>query len=170
MPTPTLRVTPLPITTPNDLDRSLLDSSPPEGTELQEAISLVNSIVRSSTLETPVKRYIERSGAAFERTTSENTLLRKELTEARELLRVRKERKKGKRVAVKGKFVFNTKEILELVEKAEVEASKGKTKKKRTTRATTPEIESEEEEDIENSIYESESDCIIVASTRSKSR
>jgi hypothetical protein len=170
MPTPTPRVTPLPITTPNDLDRSLLDSSPPEGTELREAISLVNSIVRSSTLETPVKRYIERSGAAFERTTSENTLLRKELTEARELLRVRKERKKGKRVAVEGKFVFNTKEILELVEKAEVEASKGKTKKKRTTRATTPEIESEEEEDIENSIYESESDCIIVASTRSKSR
>jgi hypothetical protein len=118
MPTPTSRVTPPPITTPNDLDRSLLDSSPPEGTELREATLLVNRIVCSSNIETPVKRYIERSGAAFERTTSENTLLRKELTEARELLRVRKERKKGKRVAVKGKFVFNTKEILELVEKA----------------------------------------------------
>jgi hypothetical protein len=124
MPTPTSRVTPLPITTPNDLDRSLLDSSPPEGTELREATSLVNSIIRSSTLETPVKRYIERAGVAFERTTSEVALLRKELTEARELLRIRKERKKGKRVAVKGKFVFNTKEILELVEEAEVEASK----------------------------------------------
>jgi hypothetical protein len=86
MPTPTSRVTPPPITTPNDLDRSLLDSSPPEGTELREATSLVNSIVRSSTLETPVKRYIERAGVAFERTTSEVALLRKELTEARELL------------------------------------------------------------------------------------
>jgi hypothetical protein len=170
MPTPTPRATPPPITTPNDLDRSLLDSSPPAGTELREATSLVNSIVRSSNLETPVKRYIERSGTFLEKTTSENTLLRKELTEARELLRVRKERKKGKRVAVKGKFVFNTQEILELVEKAEVEASKGKAKKKRMTRATTPEIEDEEEEDIENSIYESESDCIIVASTRSRSR
>jgi hypothetical protein len=95
----------------NDLDCSLLDSSLLEGTELREATSLVNSIVRSSTLETPIKRYIERVGAAFERTTSEVALLRKENTEFRELLRVRKERKKGKRVAVKGKFVFNTKEI-----------------------------------------------------------
>jgi hypothetical protein len=170
MPTPTSRVTPPPITTPNDLDRSLLDSSPPEGTELREATSLVNSIVRSSTLETPVKRYIERAGAAFERTTSEVALLRKENTEFRELLRVRKERKKGKRVAIKGKFVFNTKEILELVEEAEVEASKGKSKKRGTTRAITPEIEDEEEEDIEEDISESESDCIIVASSRSNPR
>ena len=108
MPTSPPPTTPPPITTPNDLDRSLLDSSPPEGTELREATSLVNTIVRSSTLETPVKRYIERSGAAFERTTSENALLRKENAEFRELLRIRKERKKGKRVAIKGKFVFNT--------------------------------------------------------------
>ena len=168
MPTSTPPTTPPPITTPIDLDRSLLDSSPLEGTELREATSLVNSIVRSSTLETPIKRYIERAGVAFERTTSEVALLRKELTEARELLRVRKERKKGKRVAIKGKFVFNTKEILELVEEAEAEATKGKSKKRRTIKAITPEIEDEEEESIENSIYESESDCIIVASSRSK--
>jgi hypothetical protein len=165
MPTPTLRVNPPPITTPNDLDRSLLDSSPPEDTELREATSLVDSTVRSSTLETFVKRYIERSGAAFERTISEIGLLRKENAEFEELFRVRKERKEGKRVAIKGKFVFNTKEILELVEEAEVEASKRKSKKKRITRATTPKIEDEEEYIIENSIYESESDCIIVASS-----
>lgn len=167
MPLEPPRVTPPPITTPNDLDRSLLDSSPPEGTELREATSLVNSIVRSSTLETPVKRYIERSGAAFERTHSKVTILRKELAEARELLRVRKERKKGKRAAIKGRFVFNTKEILEVVEKAEAEASKGKSKRKRIAKATTPEIEDEEDESIESSISESESDCIIIASKRS---
>jgi hypothetical protein len=68
----------------------------------------VTTIVRSSTLKTPVKRYIERLGAAFERTTSQNALLRKENAEYKELLRVRKERIKGKRVAIKGKFVFNT--------------------------------------------------------------
>ena len=166
MPTSTPPTTPPPITTPNDLDRSLLDSSPPDGTELRQATSLVNTIVRSSTLETPVKRYIERSGAAFERTTSENALLRKEIAEARELLRVRRERKKGKRVAIKGKFVFNTQEILELVEEAEAEALKKKTKKRRTTKAITPEIEEEEEEDIEKDTSESESDCIIVASSK----
>jgi hypothetical protein len=95
MPTSTPPTTPPPITTPNDLDRFLLDSSPLEGTKLREATSLVNTIVRSSSLETPVKRYIERSGAAFERTTSENALLQKENAEFRELLRIRKERKKG---------------------------------------------------------------------------
>lgn len=167
MPTSTPPTTPPPITTPTDLDRSLLDSSPPEGTELREATLLVNSIVRSSTLETPVKRYIERSGAAFERTVSEVALLRKENAEYRELSRVRKERKKGKRVAIKGKFVFNTKEILEVVEKAEAEASKGKSRKRRTTKVITPEIEEEEEEGIEESIYESESDCVVVVSRRS---
>jgi hypothetical protein len=167
MPTSTSPTTPPPITTPNDLDRSLLDSSPPEGTKLQEATSLVNRIVRSSTLETPIKQYIERSGSALKRTTSENALLRKENAEYRELLQVRKERKKETRVTIKGKFVFNTKEVLELVEEAEAEASKGKSKKKRTTKAITPEIEEEEEEDIEEDTSESESDCIIVASSRS---
>jgi len=167
MPTSTPPTTPPPITTPRDLDRSLLDSSPPEGTELRETTSLVNRIVRSSTLETPVKRYIERSGVAFERTTSENALLRKEIAEYRELLRVRKERKNGKRVAIKGKFVFNTKEILEVVEKAEVEASKRKAKKRRTTKAINPEVEEEQEEDNEENTSESESDCIVIVSRRS---
>jgi hypothetical protein len=44
--------------------------------------------------------------------------------------------------------------------------SKGKSKKRRTRRAITPEIEDEGEVDIENSIYKSESDYIIVVSSR----
>jgi hypothetical protein len=71
---------------------------------------------------------------------------------------------------IKEKFVFNTKEILELVEEAEVEVSKGKSKKRGITRAITPKIEDEGEEGIEESIYESESDCIIIASSRSNLR
>jgi hypothetical protein len=47
---------------------------------------LVNTIVRSSTLKTPVKRYIERSEAMLERTSAEIALLRKEVNETRELL------------------------------------------------------------------------------------
>jgi hypothetical protein len=76
----------------------------------------------------------------------------------------------GKRVAIKGKFVFNTQEILRVIEEAEAEASKKKAKKRRTTKATTSEIEEEEEEDIEEDISESESSCIIVASSRSISK
>jgi hypothetical protein len=167
MTTSTPPTTPPPITTLKDLDRSLLDSSLLEGTELQEATSLVNTIVRSSTLETPVKQYIKRSGAAFERTTSENALLRKENAEYRELLRVRKERKNRKRVAIKGKFVFNMQEILKVVEKAEAEVSKRKTKKRRIAKATTLETEEEEEEGIKSNTSESESDCIVIASSKS---
>jgi hypothetical protein len=166
MPTSTPPTTPPPITTLKDLDCSLLDSSLLEGTELQEATLLVNRIVRSSTLETSIKQYIEWSGAAFERTTSEVAILQKENTEFRELLRIRKKRKKGKHIAIKGKFVFNTQEILELVEEAEAETLKRKLKKKQTTRATTPEIESKQEEDIKEDMSESGSDCIIVASSR----
>jgi hypothetical protein len=60
--------------------------------------------------------------------------------------------------------------MLEVVEKAEAEASKEKLKKRRTTKAIIPEIEEEEEEGIEEDISKSESDCIIVASSRSKSK
>jgi hypothetical protein len=58
----------------------------------------------------------------------------------------------------------------ESVIQAEAEASKGKSKKKRITRTTTPEIEDEEERGSEENIYESEEDCIIVASSRSNIR
>ena len=45
----------------------------------------MNSIVRLSTLKTPVKQYIERLEAAFERTVSKVALLQKENAEYREL-------------------------------------------------------------------------------------
>jgi hypothetical protein len=106
----------------------------------------------------------------FERTISKNTLLQKENAEYVELLRVRRERKSRKRVTIAEKFVFNKKAILELVEEAENKASKRKSKKRRTTKAVTPEFKEEEEEHFEKDISKGESDCIIVASSRSKSK
>ena len=44
-----------------------------------------------------------------------------------------------------GKFVSDTKEILEVIGEAEAKGPKGKSKQTRTTRAVTPEIESEQE-------------------------
>jgi hypothetical protein len=60
--------------------------------------------------------------------------------------------------------------MLEVVKKAEAEASKEKLKKRRTIKAIIPEIKEEEEEGIEEDISKSESDCIIVASSRLKSK
>jgi hypothetical protein len=48
--------------------------------------------------------------------------------------------------------------------KASTEVSERQSRKRRIMNTITPEIGDNEEEDIENSIYESETDCIIVAS------
>ena len=163
MPTPPSSSTPRNIDSTNTLDLTLLNSSPPDGTELRQANALVNSALRESIIQSPIRRYIKRAGEAFEKTQSENVLLRKENNEQRALLQQRKERKKGKRVALKGKFVFNTQEILEVVEQAEAEASTSKSKNKRRIQQNTLKIDDNIEEEQENNESESESDCIIVA-------
>lgn len=165
MPTPP-SLTPQQIDSATTLDLSLLDSSPPDGTELRQANRIATSKLRESTLESPVRRYLERTTVALEKTQSENVLLRKENTEQRELLRQRRERKKGKRVALKGKFVFNTQEILDVVEKAEAEAATSKSKGKRRKRRNSPQIGEEIEEVLENNDSESESDCIVVVARK----
>jgi hypothetical protein len=166
MPTPPPPTTPRQIDSIEALDLTLLDSSPPDGTELREANEVINSVVRESNLRTPARRYIKRAVHALEKTQSEIVLLRRENTEQRELLQQRKERKRGKRVALKGKFVFNTQEILDAVEKAEAEASMSKSKNIRATGRTTPEIEDDVEEVPRDIPSGSESDCIIVAVRR----
>lgn len=54
------------------------------------------------------KRYAERMTRALETTQSALVTIQKELTEQRELLQTRKARKTGKRVKLKGRFVFST--------------------------------------------------------------
>jgi hypothetical protein len=97
------------------LDRTLLNSSPPDGTEMGKATALFNSELRKpGPLTSPAKRFRERMARILEMTQSENAVLRRELAEARELLRSRKNHRKGKRVALQGTFVFSTQEVLEI--------------------------------------------------------
>jgi len=170
MPTPTLGTSRDP-TTPerrvSALETTLLASSPPAGTDIRKANEELLEKVRNETnLSTLAKRYIGRLTSTLEKSNTERILLRKENTEVRELLRSRKERTKGKRVAIKGKFVFNTREILEVVEKAEAEAATTKSKKRRRRRSPTPEIEEEREEVFEILSEESEGENIFVASRK----
>ena len=145
------------------LETSLLASSPPDGTELRQAnTALFNVLRRSSVLDSLIKRYIIRAASAFEKTYTEYTRLRKENAEQQALLEVRKEHKKRKRIALKGQFVFNTKEILEIVEKAEAETAKKTKRKRRRIRSPNPEISEDRNNEVENVSSESESDCIIV--------
>ena len=41
--------------------------------------------------------------------------MRKKLKQKNELFNTRKKRKKGKKIAIKGKFVFTTKEMLKVI-------------------------------------------------------
>jgi hypothetical protein len=83
------------------LDITLLDSSPPDGTKVREATALLNSELKKlNPLTSPAKQFGERVIRVLEMTQSENVVLHRELAEAREFLRSRKSRKKGKRVAL----------------------------------------------------------------------
>ncbi|TKA35198.1 hypothetical protein B0A49_13595, partial [Cryomyces minteri] len=110
-----------------DLDLSLLHSSPPDGTELREANALLNSTLES-TKEVPcsVQRYTERMTRFAESKHSENVTSRKQVEEQEKLLDMRKARKKGKRIALKGRFVFSTEEVLETAKEAEAKLSSKK--------------------------------------------
>ena len=166
--------TPLPLLqqTPcqsSSLDLSLLHSSPPEGTELRQANALFNAQIRDvNGVPSPAKRYAERMTRALETTQSELITIRKELTEQTELLQARKKRKKGKRVALKGKFVFTTQEVLDIVKAAEEETAAKKCRKRLRKRSISVEIEEDEEDELENVSSDSESDCIVVAEKKRK--
>lgn len=154
-------------TQPTGLDLSLLLSDPPDGTELRQANALCNSEVqKAENLPTSVKRYITRLTQAFEATCSKNATLRKENAEQRELLTRRKHRSTGKRVALNGRFVFSTQEVLKIAREAE-EAIADKNKRiRRRKQSAAIKIEEQENEPFESVSSNSESDCIVVKSHR----
>lgn len=104
---------------------------------------------------------------ALETTQSELTTLRKEVVAQRELLNSRKSRKSGKRIALKGRFVFSTQEVLEVVQQAEAETAAKKTRKRKRERSNSIEREEQEDSISQNHSSDSEGDCIIVAASRS---
>ena len=161
---------PSPPHTPRDpasLDLTLLDSSPPDGTELRQATALFNSeLKKTGPLISPAKRFGERMTRVLQATQSENVMLRRELAEARALLRSRKSRKSGKRVALQGKFVFSTQEVFEIAKQAEVNSAAKRGRKRPRTAAVDAELSVGEDEVLEAMCDDSESDCIIVAGSR----
>jgi hypothetical protein len=54
---------------------------------------------------------------------TELTILQKEVKEYKELLEIRKQRTKGKRIKLQGEFVFSTIEVLKIVHKAELKST-----------------------------------------------
>ena len=151
----------------DDFDISLLRSSPPDSTELRQANDLLRSELRKKTaLLSPARRYNERALTLGEIALSDNIILRKRLADAEALLRVRQQRKNGKRIKLKDKYVFSTQEVLEIAKEAEVQASHKKSRRQPRKPINSVKIDSDEEEVLENGSSEYESDCIVVAMCR----
>ena len=146
------------------LDLSLLHSSPPDGTELREANTVLNSELRKAgSVGSLIKRYAKRMTRAFEATQSELTTLRKRIAEQYELLHTRKARKRGKRVALKGRFVFSTEEVLQIAKEAEEGTAATKGRRRPHKRSVSIEIEESGDKVLDNISSGSKSDCNIVA-------
>jgi DDE superfamily endonuclease/Tc5 transposase DNA-binding domain/helix-turn-helix, Psq domain len=154
-----------------DLDLSVLRSSPPDGTELRQANQVFNSaLAGSDSPASPTRRYAKRMTRLVESQNAEITLLRKQLADAQEVIETRKKRTKGKRIKLQGQFVFSTEEVLKIVREAE-EKPKEKKPRGRPRKRPIEELEEDiEEKELENSSSDSELelDECVARRTRSK--
>ena len=101
---------------------------------------------------------------AYELTHHELITARNHISTQKQLLEAREKRKKGKRLAIQGEFVFTTEDMLKIVKTAEAATTAKAAKKKANKRSKKSNV-SEDEESIEKiDSSESELDCIIVAS------
>ena len=146
-----------------NLNFSLLQSSPPDGTELRESnILLDTALAQTPGVPSPVRRYAARVTRITERLTTKVTLLRRQYQGQEELLKARKSHKRGKRVRLEGEFVYSTEKVLEVAREEEEERA---AKKARTRRRRQPSIKSEDEEEEEDSEYSfttSDNDIVVV--------
>ncbi|RAL60126.1 hypothetical protein DID88_000751 [Monilinia fructigena] len=157
-------------TSNQDLDLSILRSSPPDGTELRQANQTFNkALADNDSLASPTRRYAKRMTRLVESQNAEIALLRKQLADAQEVIETRKKRTKGKRVKLQGQFVFSSEEVLKMVREAE-EKPKEKKPRGRPRKRPIEELEEETEEeepDSNSSDLELELDECVARRTRS---
>lgn len=150
-----------------DLNLALLDSSPPDGTELQQANLLLNSTLQTiREVPSPVKRYTARITRTLEVKHSELVLANKQIEEYKSLLDTRQRRTKGRRIALSGQFVFSTAEVLKIAEAAEAETAMKKVGRQPRKRKIEEVFEEDEIEVQDKESVYSDSDCIIVAARK----
>jgi hypothetical protein len=153
-----------------DLDFSLLQSSPPDGTELRESNVLLEEVIANvPELPTPAKRYIRRITRMAETQNTELTIIRKNLEESQALLHARKTRKGGKRVRLEGEFVYSTPQVLSVAQETE-RTPVAKRPRGRPRKRPIEEVEDENEaEELEISSSESELELIECVARRTRS-
>ncbi|KFZ24937.1 hypothetical protein V502_00572 [Pseudogymnoascus sp. VKM F-4520 (FW-2644)] len=157
--------------TQDNLDLSLLKSSPPDGTELRESNVLLNSVlIQVPGLASPAKRYVDRVTRMAETQNTELIILRKQLQEKEELLQAQKAHTRGKKVRLEGKFVYSTQDVLDVAREVE---SKPVAKRPcgRLYKRPIKEVKEEEEvEVLENSLSTSDNELVDYVARRTRSK
>ncbi|KAF2715811.1 hypothetical protein K431DRAFT_194606, partial [Polychaeton citri CBS 116435] len=101
------------------LDKSLLDLLPPEATELHIVNLVFLSRLDSLQLpKTPIKRYAKRVTRQLELRCSDVVIRKTYIKKLESALRDTKVRRNTKRVALEGKFIYTTNEVIEITQKA----------------------------------------------------
>jgi hypothetical protein len=148
------------------LDRVFLNSSPPDISTLHQGNQVLETALKAQTvLNTPVTRYVRKLAEETERLNTRDTIRKRETENLRAIIKTRKERKKGKRLALKGQFHISTEELRAAVVAAEKETKEQagkKGKKKGKNILYEAESEQEIEEDIQEEIDSDIEDCIVV--------
>jgi hypothetical protein len=100
---------------------------------------------------------------AYKMARGELVTARKTIAEQQKLLNTRKQRTKGKRVALKGWFVFSTEEIFDIGRGAEAATAARTTKKSSRKHPIDHVDEVDEFQVFENDFSSSESDCTVLS-------
>jgi hypothetical protein len=114
----------------------LLTSSPPDANTLRSTNINLNQIIAKSNLPSEVQKHIQKLTSLSEQLFATQTLLKRENHEMKRVLSNRKERKTGKRNAIKDKNIISTEEVHDDVmvcESATVETKKRGRKRKLST-------------------------------------
>lgn len=129
--------------------------------------TLLNSeLSRAIGLASPIRRYTQRLTRAVESTQSELVTILQQLIETQELLCTRQKRKRGKKILLKGKYVFSTEEVLEIAKEAEMKTAANEARKQRKSSSAMVEVTQTKVNMFESGASEAEFDCIVVASLR----
>ncbi|KAF2715994.1 hypothetical protein K431DRAFT_236386, partial [Polychaeton citri CBS 116435] len=147
----------------NTLDKSLLDSSPPEATELHTANLVFLSVLNSlPLLKTSAKRYAKRVTRQLELRCSKAIIHKTEKQKLQSAIEDTKVRRKAKRVTLEGKFIYTTDEVIEITQKAKAAKQRKQPRYNAKKQQIDPQIQEPIEEDLEIIVSNSEDDTITV--------
>jgi len=108
----------------------LITSSPPEAAVLRNANVTFKSALSTTAVTSPIKKHARRLSSVAEQLHAENSILRHENTELKQLINKRKEKMSGKRLILKDRVIVSTEEVQQKLMEAE-KATKERKKKNR---------------------------------------